>query len=140
MPYYLITQTSLVEGEDEVKAAQKALAKLKSDSSVDFTVKFDEENIRYVTVPNLALPETAPPVADNPAASAAGSPENLAKGAPTVDKADVSKLQALSAKGIIFGLSLFAVGASEALRPKEFAPSRQACTFVFGCWRISPYP
>jgi len=39
MPYYLVTQTSLVEAEDEVGAAGKVLEKLRSDHSVTFAVK-----------------------------------------------------------------------------------------------------
>lgn len=50
MPYYLVTHTSLVEGENEVKAAQMVLAKLKADHEVQFLVKFDEATIHTVKV------------------------------------------------------------------------------------------
>jgi hypothetical protein len=63
MPYYLVTQTSLMEGADEVEAARKVLTKLKSDGAVGFTVKYDEENIQQVTVANVPASEVAQPAA-----------------------------------------------------------------------------
>lgn len=59
MPYYLVTHTSLVEGENEVKAAQKVLAKLRSDSSVEFLVKFDESITRQVPVVDAVTSQAA---------------------------------------------------------------------------------
>lgn len=52
MPYYLVTHTSLVEGDDELKAAEKVLAKLQSERSLQFLVKSDEVTSRTVTVVN----------------------------------------------------------------------------------------
>jgi hypothetical protein len=79
MPYYLVTQTSLVEAKDEVAAAKHVLAKLQDAQKVIFTVKFDEKNIRQVTVQS-ARPVTVPlpdPIVEQDKAShaAAGVPQ-----------------------------------------------------------------
>jgi hypothetical protein len=50
MPYFLVSHTSLVEGEDEVKAAEAVLTKLRSDDIVEFSVKFDELTVKTVAV------------------------------------------------------------------------------------------
>lgn len=50
MPYYLVTHTSLVEAENEVKAAEQVLMNLRSDDGVQFQVKFDEATIKAVVV------------------------------------------------------------------------------------------
>lgn len=50
MPYYLVTHTSLVEAENEVKAAEQVLMNLRSDDTVQFLVKFDEATIKAVVV------------------------------------------------------------------------------------------
>lgn len=61
MPYYLVTHTSLVEGENEVKAAQIVFAKLKAENQAQFVVKFDETTAHKLTVTaGLASSEMPP--------------------------------------------------------------------------------
>jgi hypothetical protein len=110
MPYYLVTHTSLVESEDEVKAAQKVLAKLKSDIAAEFTVKFDDENIRHVTVADTFASEIVSPPADNPVAM----PEIVDYGPLVLDQVETrnSSQWHPRAKGIVLGVSLFAAGLS----------------------------
>lgn len=50
MPYYLVTHTSLLEGENEVKAAQIVFAKLKAENQAQFVVKVDETTAHKLTV------------------------------------------------------------------------------------------
>lgn len=82
MPYYLVTQTSLIEAEDEVKAAQKVLAKFQLNGAVEFTVKFGEENIRQVTVTNVAASEIARPITGSPRPSLETAPESIVDRGP----------------------------------------------------------
>jgi hypothetical protein len=115
MPYYLVTHTSLIESEDEVKAAHKVLAKLKSDASVEFAVKFDEENMRQVTVSNTLASEIVSPTADDPEPdSEAMAVESVDCKPPILDqvKTPHSSQWHLRARGIVFGVSLFAAGLS----------------------------
>ncbi len=117
MPYYLVTQTSLMEGANEVEAARKVLTKLKSDGAVEFTVKYDEENIRQVTVANVPASE----VAQQPARETRPSPEQIQEdivpNASAVNQAHtvVSKPRRLSTRSVTLGLSLFAAGVAAGL-------------------------
>ncbi len=74
MPYYLVTQTSLVEAKDEVAAAEKVLAQLQEASEATFTVRYDENTVQQVTVRRIGLPERVRPgpnVKEDEASSAA---------------------------------------------------------------------
>jgi hypothetical protein len=117
MPYYLVTHTSLVESEDEVKAAQKVLAKLKSDIAVEFTVKFDDENIRHVTVADTFASEIVSPPADNPEPDPGGMPGIVDFGALVLEQVETrgSSQWHPRARGIVLGVSLFAAGLSMGL-------------------------
>ncbi|MBW6425478.1 hypothetical protein KX729_29105 [Rhizobium sp. XQZ8] len=112
MPYYLVTQTSLVEGEDEVRAAQKVLAKLQSEGSTEFTVKFDAENIRRVRVANHLASELNQQIPYSPTQFVEALPEKITHGAPVLTQGEMRDptQSNLSAKGIVFGLSLFGAG------------------------------
>jgi len=112
MPYYLVNQASLMEGADEVEAARKVLTKLKSDGAVGFTVKYDEENIRQVTVANVPASEVTQPAAREPRPSREQIQEDNKLEASAVNEAHtgVSKPRRLSAKSVTLGLSLFAAG------------------------------
>ncbi|RYE69466.1 MAG: hypothetical protein EOP17_03390 [Rhizobiaceae bacterium] len=112
MPYYLVTQTSLMEGADEVEAARKVLTKLKSDGAVGFTVKYDEENIQHVTVANVPASEVAQPAARESLPSSEQMQEDNMLQASAVNQAHtgVSKPRRLSARSVTLGLSLFAAG------------------------------
>ncbi|MBD8665625.1 hypothetical protein IFT59_20470 [Rhizobium sp. CFBP 8752] len=112
MPYYLVTQTSLMEGADEVEAARKVLTKLQSDGAVGFTVKYDEENIQHVTVANVPVSEVAQPAAREPRSSPEQMQEDNMVEASAVNQAHtgVSKPRRLSVRSVTLGLSLFAAG------------------------------
>lgn len=60
MPFYLVTQTSLVEAEDEIAAAEKSFRQITDAEHVSFSVKFDEQTITLVSVsaPSKILEET----------------------------------------------------------------------------------
>lgn len=74
MPYYLVTQTSLVEAKDEVAAAEKVLVQLQEAREVTFTVRYDENTVQQVTVRRTGSPERVRPepnVKEDEASSAA---------------------------------------------------------------------
>jgi hypothetical protein len=112
MPYYLVTQTSLMEGADEAEAARKVLTKLRSDGAVGFTVKYDEENIRQVAVANVPASEVAQQHPRETRPSPEQIQEDIALEASAVNQAHtgVSKPRRLSARSVTLGLSLFAAG------------------------------
>jgi hypothetical protein len=117
MPYYLVTQTSLVEGDDEAKVAQKVLAKLRSDIAVEFTVKFDEENIRQVTVTDAVPLEAAPPITINPRSSIEAIPQEFLPEALLTHRLEKGALEprGLPNKGITLGINLFVAGVAVGL-------------------------
>jgi hypothetical protein len=51
MPFYLVTQTSLIEADDENAAAQKAIDQIRSGKQVTVSVKFDETTLSHIVVP-----------------------------------------------------------------------------------------
>ena len=116
MPYYLVTQTSLMEGADEVEAARKVLTKLKSDGAVGFTVKYNEENIQQVTVAHVPASEVAQPAARESLPSPEQMQEDNMLQASAVNRADtgVFKPKRLSTS-VTLGLSLFAAGVAAGL-------------------------
>ena len=50
MPFFLVTQTSLVEARDEQEAAQTGVDRLRSGGQVTVSVKSDETTITHVVV------------------------------------------------------------------------------------------
>ena len=50
MPFFLVTQTSLIEAQDEQEAAQTGVDHLRSGGQVTVSVKSDETTITHVTV------------------------------------------------------------------------------------------
>lgn len=110
VPYYLVTHTSLIEGEDEVSAAQTVLAVLRSGRPVQFFVKFDETSARPVTISYSALRAESPTSTDRPHLEEVV--DKVDPCAPAVDPPidpDLEKRR-LSAKGIAIGAGLFAAG------------------------------
>lgn len=79
MPFYLVTQTSLVEAEDEVAAAEKSFRQILDAEHVPFSVKFDEQTITLVSVraPSKILEETTA-IGSEPAAPAEPEHDALA--------------------------------------------------------------
>lgn len=49
-PFYIVTQTALVEAHGEIAAAQKALSRVSAAEEVPFAVKFDSEATKLVRV------------------------------------------------------------------------------------------
>ncbi|SCX35393.1 hypothetical protein [Agrobacterium rosae] len=60
MPFFLVTQSSLVEAQDEREAAQTGVDCLRSGAQVTVSVKSDETTITHIVVP--AMVEEPPPV------------------------------------------------------------------------------
>ncbi|QXC52520.1 hypothetical protein KHC17_24805 (plasmid) [Agrobacterium salinitolerans] len=54
MPFFLVTQTSLVEAQDEQDAAQTGVDRLRSGGQVTVSVKSDETTITHVVVDAVA--------------------------------------------------------------------------------------
>lgn len=54
MPFFLVTQTSLVEAQDEQEAAQKSVGSLRSGGQVTVSVKSNETTITHVVVAAVA--------------------------------------------------------------------------------------
>lgn len=50
MPFYLVTQTLLVEAENDEDAAQKAAARIRSGEKMTVSVKADETSITHIAV------------------------------------------------------------------------------------------
>ena len=66
MPFFLVTQTSLVEAQDEQDAARTGVDRLRSGGQVTVSVKSDETTITHVVV--AAVAEEPLPVAQSEAA------------------------------------------------------------------------
>lgn len=54
MPFFLVTQTSLVEAQDEQEAARTGVDRLRSGGQVTVSVKSDETTIEHVVVAAMA--------------------------------------------------------------------------------------
>jgi hypothetical protein len=54
MPFFLVTQTSLVEAQDDQEAAQIGVDRLRSGGQVGVSVKSDETTITHVVVAAVA--------------------------------------------------------------------------------------
>ncbi|AYD05261.1 hypothetical protein NCHU2750_58960 (plasmid) [Neorhizobium sp. NCHU2750] len=50
MPFYLVTQTLLVEAENEQEAGERATARIRSGEKITVSVKADEATITHITV------------------------------------------------------------------------------------------
>jgi hypothetical protein len=87
MPFFLVTQTSLVEARDEQEAAQTGVDRLRSEGQVTVAVKSDETTVTHVVV--AALVEQPLPVSPsetiNPSPSSVAIP-NAASAAPKAGK------------------------------------------------------
>lgn len=76
MPFFLVTQTSLVEAQDEREAAQTGVDRLRSGGQVTVSVKSDETTITSVTVaPVTEEPPLSPAEIANPSPPAIVIPE-----------------------------------------------------------------
>ena len=74
IPFFLVTQTSLVEAQDEQEAAQKGVDRLRSGGQVTVAVKSDETTITHVVVAAVVeqpLPLSLSEAADPPPAAVA---------------------------------------------------------------------
>ncbi len=53
MPFFLVTQSSLVEAQDEREAARTGVDRLRSGAQVTVSVKSDETTITHIVVPAM---------------------------------------------------------------------------------------
>jgi len=74
MPFFLVTQTTLVEAQDEQDAAQTGVDRLRSGGQVTVSVKSDETTITHVVVAAVAE-EPLPVEAADPSPAANAIPE-----------------------------------------------------------------
>lgn len=63
MPFYLVTQTSLVEAADQQAAAQKAIDRIRSGAQVDVSVRYDEATVSHVIVAARIDSKSTTPIA-----------------------------------------------------------------------------
>ncbi|SEI19448.1 hypothetical protein SAMN05216228_104626 [Rhizobium tibeticum] len=77
MPFYLVTQTSLTEADDEEAAARIAVDQIRSGSKVAVTVKSDETTVSHIVVPAKQAISLAAPVAHADEQVSATSPTPL---------------------------------------------------------------
>lgn len=55
MPFYLVTQTTLIDADNEEAAAEKTLSRIRAGNEVAFSVKYDDATIKRVLVSRPAL-------------------------------------------------------------------------------------
>ncbi|NKK81345.1 hypothetical protein ELI13_31445 (plasmid) [Rhizobium ruizarguesonis] len=95
MPFFLVTQTSLVEAQDEQEAAQTGVDRLRSGGQVTVAVKSDETTVTHVVV--AALVEQPLPVSPaetiNPSPSTVAIPK-AASAAPESRKVILKRMMA----------------------------------------------
>ena len=77
MPFFLVTQSSLVEAQDEREAAQTGVDRLRSGAQVTVSVKSDETTTTHIVVPAIVgEPLPVPPSETaNPSPVAVAIPE-----------------------------------------------------------------
>ena len=100
MPFFLVTQTSLVEAKDEQHAAQTEVDRLRSGGQVTVSVKSDETTITHVVV--AALAEEPLPVAQSEAAD----PSLAAIAIPEIASATPESRKLILKRMLADGLSL----------------------------------
>ncbi len=106
MPYYLVTQTSLVEANDEVAAARQVADTLQNARSINFTVKFDESTVHQIKV---YRPKPAKPITELPAEELK-APLVTAKEAETSGAVDPGQRSAPKSPLYMVGGALFVSG------------------------------
>ncbi|AXV17926.1 hypothetical protein CYG48_19280 (plasmid) [Neorhizobium sp. SOG26] len=107
MPYYLVTQTSLVEANDEVAAARQVADTLQNARSINFTVKFDESSVHQIKVNR---PKPAKPVTPDLPAEELKAPLVAAKEAETSGAVDPGQRSAPESPLYVVGGALFVSG------------------------------
>ncbi|HCL65339.1 hypothetical protein ACQKP1_21185 [Allorhizobium sp. NPDC080224] len=90
MPFFLVTQTSLVEARDEQEAAQTGVDRLRSGGQVTVSVKSDETTITHVVVAAV-VEEPFPPSRSE----AAGPPPAAVRSAEAAPAEPVSRKPSL---------------------------------------------
>lgn len=77
MPFFLVTQSFLVEAQDEREAAQTGVDRLRSGAQVTVSVKSDETTITHIVIPAMVEePLPVPPSETaNPSPAAVAIPE-----------------------------------------------------------------
>lgn len=79
MPFYLVTQTLLVDAKNEQDAAEIAAARIRSGEKITVSVKVDEATITHITVAAAADERRAvsPPTAEVSQQALADEPETV---------------------------------------------------------------
>jgi hypothetical protein len=77
MPFYLVTQTLLLEAENEQDAAEKGTTRIRSGEKISVSVKADETTIRHITIDATvnARPPVSPRTEEAPGQSLTTEPE-----------------------------------------------------------------
>jgi hypothetical protein len=84
MPFYLVTQTLLVEAVNEQDAAEKGATRIRSGEKITVSVKADEMTITHITVAaavDAQRPDT-PPTTEAAGQSLVAEPESVVGGPP----------------------------------------------------------
>ncbi len=101
MPFYLVTQTLLVEAENEQEAGERAATRIRSGEKITVSVKADETTITHVTVA-AAVDErraVSPPTAKVNRQALADEPETVV--AKPTDRMLVLKRMAADALSLV---------------------------------------
>jgi hypothetical protein len=90
MPYYLVTQTSLIEAEDEHAAAQKVIDQIRSGVQITVSVQSDETKVLPVVVSSKTYLECIGSVM-NPSTEGPSVPTSVASPRPEVSRTQTLK-------------------------------------------------
>lgn len=95
MPFYLVTQTSLIEAANAETAARIVVDKIRSGNKVAVTVKSDETTLSHIVVPAKPAISRADPIAhpdaDGPVPATVPTPLSVAE---TDRKATLKRIMA----------------------------------------------
>lgn len=98
MPFFLVTQTSLVEAQDEQEAAQVGVDRLRSGGEVAVSVKSDETTVTHVVI--AAVVEEPLPVSPSEAADRPSDAVAIAEAGPTAPESRKLILKRMLADGL----------------------------------------
>jgi hypothetical protein len=98
MPFFLVTQTSLVEAQDEQEAAQTGVDRLRSGGQLTVAVKSDETTITHVVV--AAKVEQPLPVSPSEAINASPSAVAITETASAVPESRKLLLKRILTDGL----------------------------------------
>lgn len=101
MPFYLVTQTSLIEAPDEEAAAQKVIERIRSGAQVAVSVRFDEATVSHLIVAARSECRSDTPLAAPLPVTAPQSPEAEATSTDLGEKRLILKRMMADARALM---------------------------------------